>query len=99
MITFNDFKASFSGLYPLVANCSDLGNSYHADFSGYKNGRLDGIQIIAECGVFEVSEGQAGQDQNELHVFKNYKNVGNAINFIVKLNNGAKKPRPIKVWA
>jgi hypothetical protein len=97
-MSFKEFKTSFSGLYPISANCSDLGNSFHADFSGYKFDRLDGIQIIVENGVYEVSEGQAGKDQNELHVLKEYKNLGSAINFIVKLNNGSSKPKAIKVW-
>ncbi len=97
-MSFQDFKSNFYSLFPLQATCNDLGSSFHADFHNYKNGRLDGIQIIFENGVFEVSEGQAGKNQNELHVFRNYKSIGNAINFVVKLNEGKQKPKPIKIW-
>jgi hypothetical protein len=103
-MTFNNFKTQFSemfsGAFPMFVACHDCGNNeFSADFHNYKGDSLDGIQVIYENGVYEVSEYQAGENKQELHVFKEYKSPAHVFNFITKLNNGQAKPKPIKVWS
>ena len=55
--------------------------------------KFDGMQIIFENGVFEVSEYMAGKNQHELHIYKETKSFLIALKDALK-GNGRK---PIKV--
>jgi hypothetical protein len=86
------------GMYP---NVSDIGNEIIIEPDTRKTGRLksgslDGMQIIYDKRTknYEVSEYQAGKNQNELHVFKNTKYLKTALDELMKGNNR----RPIKIY-
>lgn len=57
------------------------------------NGEFDGMQIIFEDGTYELSEYQAGPNQNELHVFGEYKTINAAYRRLLK-----GKKQPIQIW-
>ena len=63
----------------------DLSNKFnttiHIEPIGYKNTSLDGMQIIFENGIYEVSQFMAGKNQNELHIYLETKS------FLVALKN------------
>jgi len=77
---------------------SDLSNKYNTTINieptQYKNSNLDGMQIIYENGIFEVSEFQAGPNQNELHIFLETKSFKVALKNMMLGN----KRKPIKIW-
>jgi len=68
----------------------------------YPADTLDGIEVNAEwmgeAWAFEVIEYQAGTDGSELHVFKVYSRLGDAINLVEKMARTGKKPKPEKIW-
>lgn len=47
--------------------------------------KFDGMQIIFEAGVYEVSEFQAGVNKNELHIYK--ETTSFKIAFLRRINN------------
>ena len=63
----------------------DLSNEFnttiHIEPIRYKNNLLDGMQIIFENGVYEVSQFMAGKNKNELHIYLETKS------FLVALKN------------
>jgi len=79
---------------------SDLSNEYHENYHIEIVGRkedgekFDGLQILLEDGIFEVSEYQAGKNQNELHIYKETKSLKIALKWFMKGNN----QKPIKIW-
>lgn len=56
--------------------------------------KFDGMQIIFEAGIYEVSEFMAGKAKNELHIYLETKSFKAALNNLLK-GNGRK---PLKVW-
>ena len=76
-----------------------LENIYPA---AYKGKVLDGLQLIVSHykgkTTYEVSEYMAGPNENELHVFKRYKNPTSAVKLIRKIAKDKKKPKPIEVF-
>jgi hypothetical protein len=56
--------------------------------------KYDGMQIIYEAGIYEVSEFQAGKNQNELHIYKETKSFKIALKSLLIGN----KQKPIKIW-
>lgn len=56
--------------------------------------KFQGMQIIFEDGIYEVSEYQAGIKGNELHVYKETKSLKIALKWFMKGN----KQKPIKIW-
>lgn len=90
-------------LHPLklTATVYDLSNQYHSTLLIDFDTRLakkagfdfDGMQIILEDGTFELSEYQAGPNQDELHVFGEYKSINTAIKALLR-----GKRKPIKIW-
>ena len=79
-------------------NVTDLTTQYHSTFTiepcTRKNEKLEGMQIIYEDGTFEVSEYQAGEKENELHIYKETPFLITALKDLLKGN----KRKPIKVW-
>lgn len=65
----------------------DLTNEYHKIFH---------IEIVGrnEDGIYEVSEYQAGINENELHIYKETKSLKIALRWFMKGN----KQKPIKIW-
>ena len=61
----------------------------------YSGNLLDGMQIIFENGVYEVSQFQAGKNKNELHVYLETKSFQIALKNMLK---GNKKRTAIKIW-
>jgi len=61
----------------------------------YKGNDLDGMQILFENGIFEVSETQAGKNQNEMYIYLETKSFKVALKNMLK---GNKKRKPIKIW-
>jgi len=63
----------------------DLSNKFNTTINieptRYKGNLLDGMQIIYENGVYEVSQFMAGKNQNELHIYLETKS------FLVALKN------------
>lgn len=56
---------------------------------------FDGMQIIRDSdGTYEVSEYQAGENQNELHIYKKTKSLLLALKDLIKGN----KRKPIKIY-
>ena len=55
---------------------------------------MDGMQIITVNGVYEVSEYQAGKNQDELHIYLETKSLKRAIANALKGN----RRKPKKVW-
>ena len=55
--------------------------------------KLDGMQIIyfKKEQIFEVSEFQAGKNENELHIFTETRNLNRAIKSLLKGNKRAAK--------
>lgn len=78
----------------------DWNNENHQSFQleivgrNEDKGMFDGMQIIFEDGIFEVSEYQAGKNQNELWIYKETKSLKVALKCFMKGNN----QKPIKVW-
>jgi hypothetical protein len=64
------------------------------NYSKIHGSKFDGMQIIFEAGVYEVSEYQAGENQNELHIYKETTSFKIALKELLKGNNR----KPIKVW-
>ena len=64
------------------------------DYSSVYGSKFDGMQIIFEAGIYEVSEFQAGANQNELHIYKETSSFKIALKELLKGN----KRKPIKVW-
>ena len=96
--TMKDKKVSF--------NVVDLSTKHHQSILiepiNYKNSifgsKLDGMQIIFEDGIYEVSEFQAGKNQNELHIFLETKSFKVALNNMLKVNNRPKS-QILKIWS
>jgi len=85
-ISFNVLDYSdqyFSKIYIDVYNYSKIHGS-----------KFDGMQIIFEAGIYEVSEYQAGKKANELHVYLETKSFKTALKNLLKGNNR----KPIKIW-
>jgi len=59
------------------------------------NSYLDGMQIIFEDEIYEVSQYQAGKEENELHIYLETKSFKVALTNMLK---GNKKRKPIKIW-
>ena len=57
-------------------------------------GSLDGMQIIYEGGIYEVSQYMAGKKENELHIYKNTKFLKTALEELIKGNDR----KPIKIY-
>jgi len=92
ILTVNEIK----GVYFEVSDCSLGGNNtIIAEPMGYKGTLLDGMQIIFENGIYEVSQFMAGKKQNELHVYLKTKSLKLAMNSILK---GNKKRTIIEKW-
>tara|TARA_R110000851_G_scaffold94050_2_gene204728 strand:+ start:5707 stop:6036 length:330 start_codon:yes stop_codon:yes gene_type:complete len=102
---FQDFKNQVNAIIqPQEINGSfnDLGDSYQFEpetRKPYKNKRADflhGMQIIyfIKDNIFEISEYQASERENELHIFKETNILKYAIKEVYKGN----KRKPIKVW-
>lgn len=76
----------------------DLSNKHNKTINiepkGYDDLTLDGMQIIYENGIYEVSEYQAGKNANELHIYLETKSFKVALTNMLK-GNGRK---PIKIW-
>ena len=76
----------------------DLSNEYHKRIMvepiNYKGDKLDGMQILYENGIYEVSEFQAGTNNNELHIYLETKSFKVALKNMLKGNNR----KPIKIW-
>jgi hypothetical protein len=78
----------------------DLTTEFHDNFHLEMVGRpedgskYDGMQIIFEDGVYEVSEYQAGPNENELWIYKETKSLKIALRFYMRGNN----QKPIKIW-
>lgn len=64
------------------------------NYSKKHGSKFDGMQIIFEDGIYEVSEYQAGKNANELHVYLETKSFKTALNNLLKGNNR----KPIKIW-
>jgi len=61
-----------------------------------KDSRFDGMQIIFDdVDGYEVSEYQAGEKQNELHIYKVTKSLKVALKCYMKGNN----QNAIKIWS
>ena len=56
------------------------------NYSKVYGSKFDGMQIIYENGIFEVSEYQAGKNQNELHIYKETKSFIIALKTLLKGN-------------
>jgi hypothetical protein len=63
------------------------------NYSKVYGSKFDGMQIIYENGIFEVSEYQAGKNQNELHIYKETRSFIIALKTLLKGN----KQNPIKI--
>ena len=72
-------------------------NEFVIEPARYKGSELDGMQIIFEKGIYEVSEFQAGKDKNELHVFMETKSLKIAVKNMLK-GNKRPKSKILKIW-
>jgi len=76
----------------------DLSNEYHKNISiepmRYEGNKLDGMQILYEDGIYEVSEFQAGKNADELHIYLETRSFKIALKNMLKGN----KRKPVKVW-
>jgi hypothetical protein len=64
------------------------------NYSKIHGSKFDGMQIIFEAGVYEVSEYQAGENKSSLHIYKETTSFKIALKELLKGNNR----KPIKVW-
>lgn len=75
-------------LYIIEPSTKKVGNK-RSDF-------FDGMQILAmDNGTFEVSEYMAGENENELYIYKETNSLTNALKDLIKGN----KRKPIKKYA
>jgi hypothetical protein len=74
-----------------------VSNEFSIEPLGYKGKKYDGLQILFYEGIYEVSEYQAGANQDQLWIYGEYKNLGNAIKSIGKGNSTTGRT-PIKYW-
>ena len=78
-----------------IFDCSLAGNiTITIEPIRYKGNDLDGMQIIYENGIFEVSEFQAGKNNNELHIYLETKYFKIALKNMMQ---GNKKRKAIKI--
>lgn len=104
--TIDDIRKKANGfLHPLgyFARVDKLFDEILIEPCTFKTGNnrkdfFDGMQItIFPDGVYEVSEYMAGQDQDELHIFKEARSLKAALKNMIKGNK--RSPEKIKkIW-
>jgi hypothetical protein len=62
--------------------------------TNYKGNNFDGMQILYTSEGYEISEYQAGENKNELHIYNVVHDLKLAL-CLLALGNGRK---PIKIW-
>ena len=98
---FREKTHEFLAPYKFSANLCDLGTEIIIEPSTQKHGQnrpdyFFGMQIIydKQSKTFEISEYQAGKNENELHIYAIEKSILKALQQLVKGN----KRKPIKIY-
>lgn len=85
-------KEGFYAIVSDLSNNKDL-STFMIEPKGYKGDKYDGMQILFENGSYEVAEYQAGKNEDEIHIFGNFKSLALALRNFMKGN----KRKPIEV--